>query len=94
MPITKPRNRVVLFRLTQEEYARVRQACAAADARSVSDYARTRILGASEPPLQRVEARLSDLLNAVERLTRLIEGNLARSEAASGYGPYLAKSGD
>jgi GGDEF domain-containing protein len=95
MPITKPRNRVVLFRLTQEEFARVQQACAAADARSVSDFARARILAPAEPPLAQLEARLADLLHAVERLTRLVESGAARGEAAAaGFGPYLAKSGD
>ena len=34
MAISKPRNRVVLFRLTQEEYAQVQQACAEESART------------------------------------------------------------
>lgn len=95
MAISKPRNRVVLFRLTQDEYAQVQRACTEVDARSVSDFARARILGHAAPgamPAQ-VEARLADLTHAVERLTRLVEAR-AESSAAFAAGPYLAKSGD
>ena len=50
MAISKPRNRVVLFRLTQEEFSEVQQACENGAARSVSDYARARILGVGDAP--------------------------------------------
>ena len=100
MGISKPRNRVVLFRLTQEEYAQVQQACADEDARSVSDFARARILGqASSAPLAEMQAKLDQLTRAVEALTRAV-APAPRAEAAassgSGYGTmsYLAKSGD
>ena len=45
MAVTKPRNRVVLFRLTQDEYEAVQAACSENSARSLSDFARARILG-------------------------------------------------
>ena len=101
MAISKPRNRVVLFRLTQDEFSQIQQACENGAARSVSDYARTRILGLASseaPSLAHVEKKLADLSRAVESLTHLIEGASAgRAEAATanyGSGPYLAKSGD
>jgi hypothetical protein len=75
MPITKPRNRVVLFRLTQDEYESLQAACSADQARSISDYARARILGqnggqtgANGESLAQVEAQLAEIRNAVERL--------------------------
>jgi hypothetical protein len=97
MAISKPRNRVVLFRLTQEEFNEVQQACAAGAARSVSDYARARILGMSETPsLATMEHRIGELTRAVAHLTKLVEATTApRAEAAAAsYVPYLAKSGD
>ena len=83
MPITKPRNRVVLFRITQEEFEQVQQACAESSARSVSDYARERILTARRPASAstKIETRLDELSRAVERLTSLVEARM-RSNAA------------
>lgn len=71
MAITKPRNRVVLFRLTQEEYDELQAACNADSARSISDFARTRILGqsgASPDSLAQMDAKLSEIKTAVEQL--------------------------
>lgn len=103
MAISKPRNRVVLFRLTQDEYQQVQAACVEGGARSVSDFARARILGAApgSTSLAQVEAKLAELAAAVERLTmRMTETSSSdssgRAEAVgAGYssGTY-AKSGD
>ena len=69
MAITKPRNRVVLFRLTQEEYELLQAACSADQARSISDYARARILGQSGgDSLAQVEAKLAEIQSAVQEL--------------------------
>ncbi|MEO5924913.1 MAG: hypothetical protein ABIR70_13925 [Bryobacteraceae bacterium] len=98
MAISKPRNRVVLFRLTQDEFDEVQKACAGGAARSVSEYARARILGLTDQPssLAQLENRVADLSHAVTQLTRMVESaNAPRAEAASAsYAPYLAKSGD
>jgi hypothetical protein len=97
MAISKPRNRVVLFRLTQEEFSEVQQACTAGAARSVSDYARARILGIGDTPsLAQLEHKISDLSRAVAHLTKIVEAtNAPRADAAAAsYVPYLAKSGD
>jgi hypothetical protein len=97
MAISKPRNRVVLFRLTQDEFDEIQQACLDGAARSVSDYARARILGLGDAPsLATLEQKIADLTRAVAQLTKMVEsGNTPRAEAASaGYAPYLAKSGD
>lgn len=97
MAISKPRSRVVLFRLTQDEFDEIQQACIGGAARSVSDYARARILGLGDTPsLATLEHRITDLTRAVANLTKLVEtSNSPRAEAASAsYAPYLAKSGD
>jgi hypothetical protein len=99
MAISKPRNRVVLFRLTQEEYAQVQQACTEGGARSVSDFARARILGQSggdSPALVQMQAQIEELTRAVELLARVIAPRVeTAAAAAAGYGTaYAAKSGD
>ncbi len=44
MSILKPRNRLVNFRLTDEEFSYLRDACSAQGARSISDFARSAVL--------------------------------------------------
>ena len=44
MSILKPRNRLVNFRLTDEEFIYLRDACLAQGARSISDFARGAVL--------------------------------------------------
>jgi hypothetical protein len=93
---------VVLFRLTQEEYAQVQQACADGAARSVSDFARARILGqssAESPALTQMQTRLEELTRAVEMLTRVMNPAPRADAAAAGASvyattSYLAQSGD
>lgn len=99
MAISKPRNRVVLFRLTQDEFDEIQQACADGAARSVSDYARARILGLGDSPsIAQLEKKITDLSRAVTQLSRLVENSTQpRADAANAnYGsvPFLAKSGD
>ena len=85
MAITKPRNRTVLFRLTQQEYEMLQSACTANEARSLSDYARDRILRDAAGPssLAQIEAKLHDLSVSVERLTSLLDGSAARNTEAA-----------
>jgi len=40
----KPRNRVVVFRLSQEEYRSLKDACDRAGARNLSDFTRSEVL--------------------------------------------------
>ena len=44
MSILKPRNRLVNFRLTEEEFVYLREACMAQGARSISGFARSAVL--------------------------------------------------
>ena len=91
MAVTKPRNRTVLFRLTQEEYLALQAACLAGSARSLSDYARERILADASKGASRFESQLSELAAALERLVLLIEGGAVASKrtegAAAAYAP-------
>jgi hypothetical protein len=41
---TKPRNRIVVFRLSQDEYRSLKEACDRAGARNLSDFTRSEIL--------------------------------------------------
>jgi hypothetical protein len=85
MPVQKPRNRLVNFRLNEEEYEGLRAACAHHGARSVSDFARAAVLrsaGIQERADRQTQRRLSDLgqkvseLEAhVQDLMRLIAGS-------------------
>jgi hypothetical protein len=90
MAISKPRNRVVLFRLTQEEYQQVQEACAEGGARSVSEFARARSLGTAPggASVTQMQAQLTELAAAVERLTATVTASQgARAEAVgAGYG--------
>jgi hypothetical protein len=99
MAISKPRNRVVLFRLTQDEFNQIQQACTDGAARSVSDYARARILGlaaSDTSSLAQLENKVMALTRAVEHLTNSIASPPRADAATATYGsaPYLAKSGD
>jgi hypothetical protein len=107
MAVSKLRNRVVLFRLTQDEYDRVQQACADASARSISDFARARILGPGTDlsSMAQVESRVAELSQAIEKLTLLLRPNGTSTEpvtrpradaavAGQGANAFLATSGD
>jgi hypothetical protein len=46
---SKPRNRVVVFRLSQEEYRSLQDACNRAGARNLSDFTRSEVLECLSP---------------------------------------------
>jgi hypothetical protein len=69
MAVSKPRNRTIICRLTQDEYDRLHTA--ATGARSLSDFARERLLGAVG--LSAVDLRLTELKQRVERIEELLE---------------------
>jgi hypothetical protein len=70
MAITKPRNKILLFRLTQEEYTQLQQA--SAGSRSLSEFARAKLLKSlGADPL---DTTLSEMNMKLTRLASLIEG--------------------
>ena len=84
MPSLHQRNRIVVFRLSQDEYDRLRAACNAAGGRTLSDFTRSELLtlvqtdnGGStiERKFVEIDRKLSDLhaliKNMSERITEL-----------------------
>ena len=83
----KPRNRLVNFRLTEEEYGRLAAVCARKGSPSISDFARAAILrnveaeAGREGPLDTLLAALGERLSDLERSFRRQaepDGELAR----------------
>lgn len=73
MAVTKPRNRIVIFRLTQEEYKLLESVSAAGGARSLSEFARSKVLrGNGEPSLAELEKKLDELAGVVQGLARTL----------------------
>jgi len=77
---SKPRNRVVVFRLSQDEYRSLQEACAQAGARSLSDFTRSEVLecvnaGPSGGHLARRFASLEQQIAVVQfQLSHLLQG--------------------
>ena len=86
MPVLKIRNRLVNFRVTQDELESLRMACLVKGSRNVSDFARTAVLESIEShtePGMRLQSRLSTLDSKVSEigvtvqfLSELLKGTL------------------
>lgn len=79
---------MVSFRMSEEEYERLWNACAETGARSVSDLARTAVglmIGpAPEPTERHLEGRVRDLENLVHELSLRFGQSGARTQRAGG----------
>jgi hypothetical protein len=73
MAVIKPRNRVIIFRLTQEEYATLQAASSEKGARSLSEFARSQLFGSLETPA--LGQQLGELSTTVARIAQMLEGN-------------------
>jgi hypothetical protein len=77
---TKPRNRIVVFRLSQEEYHALLDACTRAGARNISDFTRSEVLQCLDPqagsgPLARRFASLEQRIAVMQiQLNDLLQG--------------------
>jgi len=82
MAILKPRNRILIFRLTEDEYSNLQTACSTDGARSLSDFARTRLLGTitTEPAASSVEQKLTDLQSQMRIVVERLEAKAAVAE--------------
>lgn len=90
------RNRIVVFRLTQEEYDSLKSACVAAGSRNISDFTRTELLAAVQGDGQggalgrkvvEIDRKLDNLHTMIERVSERIaspEVVLARAQNGSG----------
>jgi len=82
MPETNSRNRLVVFRLTQQEYDNLKEACSDKGSRSLSEFTRSELLAGSKPDvlegvldkrLIAVEQRLTDLQESVAQIADRLE---------------------
>ena len=78
MAVTKPRNRLVNFRLTEEEFQSLRTASSESGARSISDFARSAVLRsfhgeASQAQVSGLADLASRLEAAVDKLNTLMD---------------------
>jgi hypothetical protein len=88
MPVLKRRDRVVVFRLTQDEYEELKTVCTVRGARNISDFARSELLTAIEQErrpetqlhgrLSDVDQKLSNLESKIQRMAHLLEGMARR----------------
>ena len=84
MPVLKRRNRVVVFRLTQDEYEDLKSASSMRGARNISDFTRSELLTSIEQErrpeakldgrLLEVGQKLSSLESTVRHIAKLLEG--------------------
>jgi hypothetical protein len=74
----KSKTKAIVFRITEEDYARLESKTQASGARSLSEFARSKLLRAvGEPSLAEVGRKLSELEKAVQQLAEMF----AQSEA-------------
>ena len=72
MAVTKPRNKILIFRLTQDEYQALQTA--SSGARSLSDFARTKLLGSLDSPsAPAFDQHLQELKSSVARIAEMLE---------------------
>ncbi len=82
----KTRNRLVNFRVTEEEYEGLKAACSMRGSRCLSDYARTMVLcsTAEAATFRSGSSGLSDQLSAMDRRISELESNLGKLLTANG----------
>ena len=74
MPILKRRDRIVVFRLSQDEYEGLKAACVERGAASISSFARAELLTSLERDrLSGVSRQLSKLESSMQRITQILE---------------------
>ena len=68
MAVLRPRNRIVYFRVSEDEFHQVHRVCQATGARSISDLARSAMRNMIQAPQQDQPSRLFDRLSLLETL--------------------------
>ena len=71
MAVIKPRNKILIFRLTQDEYATLQTASSETGARSLSEFARAKLLGSLDAPA--LDQQITELKTTVARIAHLLE---------------------
>jgi len=74
VPALKRRNRIVVFRLTQEEYESLKSVCADRGARNISDFARAALLHSiGSDGKAAMDRRLAELESSLRHISELLE---------------------
>lgn len=76
MAVTKPRNRLVNFRVSEEEFQSLREACETGGARSISDFARTAVLLTNIPARPENDEVLRIRLSLIEEKMGEVDAKL------------------
>ena len=81
MPSLHVRNRIVVFRLSEEEYNNLRSACDAAGGRTLSDFTRTELLtlvqaGDSGSGIERKFVEIERKLNTLQTLIKHVSDRI------------------
>jgi uncharacterized protein (DUF1778 family) len=85
----KTRDRIIVFRVTQDEYRSLKEACASPGARNLSDFTRSEVLAALHSGsvaeyltrrFESIETQIATMQSAIAHLNRSLEGG---SHAAS-----------
>jgi len=100
MSVLRPRNRLVNFRLSEDEFDRLKNSCAHSGARSISDFARSSVLNRLEataspeasPQLASLDVKVTDLESRVVQLINLLTG--MESEGETARAAAVAKTAD
>lgn len=71
-PAEKSKTKAIIFRISEEDYARLESKTQASGVRSLSEFARSKVLRATaEPSLAEVGQKLSELESAVKQLAEM-----------------------
>ena len=71
---SQPRNRIVVFRLTQDEYRALKDACDRRGARNISDFTRSEILDNLHPGV--VHTTLAQRFSSLEEKLDMLQSRL------------------
>jgi hypothetical protein len=69
--VNNPRNRILIFRLTQDEYQTLQAASSEKGARNLSEFARGTLLGSLGA--QPLDQKITELTTTVARIAQLLE---------------------
>ena len=103
MPVLKPRNRLVYFRVSEDEFQEFTRVCESGAARSISDLARsaTKLAatgangGADEPVavrLRKLDDLIGELALRVDQLAALVQGHAGNGKPVERQ-PYQSVTG-
>lgn len=101
MPVFKPRNRLVNFRLSEEEFEKLKASSSLNDARSLSDFARAAVMrtvaelsGGETNSSSHVRAvndrRISELETRIEEMMKLMQALRTGSAEDTATAPAVA----